>query len=505
MRFDHSLLCCICAVCMIAWTAGVALAAGPTRPEGQPGAAEGRYERFRRVVIDVVAEPKFAGQEVVANDGGKTLGAARLALAGEDAAAALILPMPPVGKSYGPLSIEVGGTTLATVTLPDAELARQYALYGKRLRFQQYVFSGEGLPSCDFEDPAGVEDLIGRYQINVRYLSAEGSEVTSATAPGRYGALVEVEGERGGVHRRFVTLYRSPEKINWWRADLKASCTLPAGLGVDPAVAAAQSDLIGGYLKSMVVQGMFHDDRGAVLLAGLHEQTPQQIEDVWQANEDWWFAQRKRLGLIEHRYETALPKGYADHPQTRYPTIIYLHGAGERGVDLSRVRVHGPWEFLAEHPELECIMVAPQCDPESRWQVNDVEDLIDEVFGKYRVDPDRLYLTGLSMGGFGTWAETIAHPERFAAVAPICGGGDPKRVARMKEVPTWVFHGAKDSVVPLSMSQEMVDALKAAGGAVRFTIYPDADHDSWTETYSNPEFYEWLLGQEREEPKQSGH
>lgn len=498
MRLDHFLLFCVCAICLAAWSAESASAAGLTRPEKQPGAAAGRYERFRRVVIDVVADPEFAGEEVVASDGRTSLATARLALAGKDAAAALVLPMPPVGKSYGPLSIRVGRTTLATVTLPDAELARQYALYAKRLRFEQYVVDSERLPNCDFDDPGGVEDLIGRYQISVRYINAEGNEVTSATAPGRYGAIVEVKGDQGPVHRRFVTLYRSPEKTNWWRADLKATFTLPAGLGVDPAVAAAQSDLIGGYLKDKVVQGMFDDDRGAALLAGLHEQTPKQTRDVWQANEDWWFAQRKRLGLIEHRYETVLPEGYADHSERRYAVIIFLHGAGERGVDLSWVRVHGPWKSLAQHPELECILVAPQCDPESWWQANDIDDLVDEVLAKYRVDPDRVYLTGLSMGGFGTWAETTAHPERFAAVAPICGGGDPKQVARMKQVPTWVFHGAKDSVVPLSMSQEMVDALKAAGGTVRFTIYPDADHDSWTETYSNPEFYEWLLGQRRE-------
>jgi predicted esterase len=497
MRLDHSLLFCIFSVSLVALSAGLASAAGLTRPAKQLGAATGRYERFRRVVIDVVADPRFAGQDVVAKDGGKTLGAARLALAGKDAAAALVLPMPPLGTSYGPLSIKVGRTTLATVSLPNAELARQYELYGKRLRFRQYILDSERLPDCEFDDPAGVEDLIGRYQISVRYVNAEGKEVTSATAPGRYGAIVEVKGEQGRVHRRFVTLYRSPERINWWRADLKATCTLPAGLGIDPAVAAAQPDSIGGYLKDKVVQGMFEDDRGAALLAGLHEQTPQQIEDVWQANEDWWFAQRKRLGLVEHRYETVLPKGYADHPDRRYPIIIFLHGAGERGLDLSWVRVHGPWKFLEQHPELECILVAPQCDPQGWWQTNDVDDLVDEVLAKYRVDPDRVYLTGLSMGGFGAWAETIAHPERFAAVAPICAGGNPEQVARMKQVPTWVFHGAKDSVVPLSMGQEMVDALKAAGGTVRFTIYPDADHDSWTETYSDPEFYEWLLGQRR--------
>jgi predicted peptidase len=246
-----------------------------------------------------------------------------------------------------------------------------------------------------------------------------------------------------------------------------------------------------------VTRGFFDDDGGAALLAGLAEQSPDKSFDVWQRNDDWWFAQRKQRSLIEHRYETVLPAGYMADTRNRYPLLVFLHGAGERGVDLSRVRVHGPWAFLADHHEYECILVAPQCDPDSWWNPNQVNDLIDELVAKYRVDEKRIYLTGLSMGGFGTWSETITHPERFAAVAPICGGGDPQQVARMKDVPTWVFHGAKDTVVPMSMSQEMVDALKAAGGNVKLTIYPEADHNSWSETYNNPAFYEWMFAQRR--------
>ena len=101
------------------------------------------------------------------------------------------------------------------------------------------------------------------------------------------------------------------------------------------------------------------------------------------------------------------------------------------------------------------------------------------------------------MGGFGTWALAAAHPERFAAIAPICGGGDPKQAERLKDLPIWVFHGAKDPTVPLARSEEMVKALKEAGGEPKFTVYPDAGHDSWTETYDNPELYEWFLAHKR--------
>jgi predicted peptidase len=119
------------------------------------------------------------------------------------------------------------------------------------------------------------------------------------------------------------------------------------------------------------------------------------------------------------------------------------------------------------------------------------------VIAQYAVDEERVYVTGLSMGGFGTWSLAQAHPERFAAIAPICGGGNPELAGNLRHVPVWAFHGAKDNVVPLSASQEMVDALKAIGADVKFTIYPEAYHDAWTETYENPQLYEWLLQHKR--------
>ncbi|MGB9597984.1 MAG: prolyl oligopeptidase family serine peptidase, partial [Candidatus Poribacteria bacterium] len=123
--------------------------------------------------------------------------------------------------------------------------------------------------------------------------------------------------------------------------------------------------------------------------------------------------------------------------------------------------------------------------------------LLNDIIRKYSVDKNRIYLTGLSMGGFATWSFAIAHPERFAAIVPICGGGDPEKVSAIKDIPVWVFHGAKDNVVKLEQSERMVNALKQVGGNVKFTVYPDAEHDSWTATYDNPELYEWLLQQSK--------
>ncbi len=110
------------------------------------------------------------------------------------------------------------------------------------------------------------------------------------------------------------------------------------------------------------------------------------------------------------------------------------------------------------------------------------------------MDTERIYLTGLSMGGYGTWALAAKYPERFAAIVPICGGGKRFMARSLKDIPVWAFHGAKDNVVPLKESVKMVNAVKALGGNARLTVYPDAGHDSWTETYRNKELYSWFLG-----------
>jgi predicted peptidase len=130
-------------------------------------------------------------------------------------------------------------------------------------------------------------------------------------------------------------------------------------------------------------------------------------------------------------------------------------------------------------------------------QIAALSALLDNLAARYRVDQDRVYVTGLSMGGFGAWQLAVDYPARFAAIAPVCGKGEPAKAQLIKDLPIWVFHGAKDPVVPVSNSQDMVDALKKCGSDVKLTIYPEALHDSWTETYNNPELYNWFLQHKR--------
>lgn len=194
-------------------------------------------------------------------------------------------------------------------------------------------------------------------------------------------------------------------------------------------------------------------------------------------------------------YLLYLPPDYDTRAQ--WPLLLFLHGSGERGNDLERVKKHGPPKRIAQGHHFPFIVVSPQVPENQRWSSERLALVLDEVQRRYNVDPDRVYVTGLSMGGYGTWDLAMDFPDRFAAIAPICGGGDTWRACSIRHVPTWVFHGAKDEVVPVERSEELIAVLQGCNGDVRSTIYLEAGHDAWTETYDNPELYEWLLAQRR--------
>lgn len=209
---------------------------------------------------------------------------------------------------------------------------------------------------------------------------------------------------------------------------------------------------------------------------------------------------------FEIKYLLFLPRGYEAKAPKRWPLILFLHGAGERGSDVWKVAVHGPPKYVTMHPDFPFIVVSPQCREGQIWSNDACLALVDEVTRQYAVDTSRIYVTGLSMGGYGTWDLGLAYPERFAAIVPICGGGEiialllssGEKSRALKTLGVWAFHGGKDPTVPLAESQRMVDLCKKAGlQDVKLTVYPEAGHDSWTETYNNPELYEWLLKHQR--------
>lgn len=199
----------------------------------------------------------------------------------------------------------------------------------------------------------------------------------------------------------------------------------------------------------------------------------------------------------EFRYLLYLPDEYKAQPAAPRPLTLFLHGAGERGDDLAAITRHGLPREIEAGRDLPSIVASPQCLADSGWHILSLVALLDHLEASYPIDPARVYLTGLSMGGFGSWALAMEQPHRFAALAPICGGGDPAHVCALAHLPIWAFHGALDATVPLARSTALVNTLYDCGGNPRFTVYPDAGHDSWTQTYRNPHLYEWLFAQRR--------
>lgn len=200
-----------------------------------------------------------------------------------------------------------------------------------------------------------------------------------------------------------------------------------------------------------------------------------------------------------YKYLISLPDGYESSPDKKWPLLMFLHGAGERGDNLELLKKHGPPKLIAAGKKFEAIVVCPQVQVDNVWDEHGVKALADDLVRQYRVDTGRLYLTGISMGGFGTWATALAYPDTWAAISPICGGSGvgfllSKRIAK---VPCWIFHGDKDAAVPVEYSIKMHQSLQKAGSEAKFTIYPGVGHDSWTRTYDNPEFWEWMFAQKK--------
>ncbi|MGJ8696612.1 MAG: prolyl oligopeptidase family serine peptidase [Verrucomicrobiaceae bacterium] len=202
-------------------------------------------------------------------------------------------------------------------------------------------------------------------------------------------------------------------------------------------------------------------------------------------------------------YLQYLPKDFSpDDKDKKWPLILFLHGRGESNGPLSVVKKWGPPRIVETGKDLPYIIISPQCPKESWWSNDDQQALLDKLLAHVRkqfpIDDSRIYLTGLSMGGFGSWELAARHPDTFAAVVPICGGGDPKKAPKLVNTPIWVWHGDADTAVPIAKSIEMVDAVKKAGGKkITFTTLEGVGHDSWSTAYADPRLWQWLTEQTR--------
>jgi len=209
-------------------------------------------------------------------------------------------------------------------------------------------------------------------------------------------------------------------------------------------------------------------------------------------------AQQEAKSMAQYKnYLLFVPDTLPDSGQ--YPLMLFLHGSGERGSNINLVKKHGPPSFLDTNTDFPFVVVSPQCPSNKTWNTQNLLALLDHIESTLPIDKNKIYVTGLSLGGYGTWDLAQAAPERFAAIAPICGGGNLENIYKMRNVPTWVFHGAKDNAVPHQESDRLVKQLKEYKSDVKYTLYPNLAHNCWLKTYKNQELYSWLLSKEKKD------
>ncbi len=334
-------------------------------------------------------------------------------------------------------------------------------------------------PAVQWQNPYEVEKLLGRFPLRVRWFNAQGQEVDRPQGIGYYTALSEGLSPDGVVIRRakrFVcgdptslpTPGQGGSRVRAPESDSAESLVKIINDGADDAVSLS-------YVAPTKNHGA-----PVALPSGTHSRLMDR-------------SLRKGQTCL---YWLDLPKGYGE-TERKWPVILFLHGSFAQGRDLSRIGKPLPPPVEDIRKDFPFIVVTPQCPGEyDAWPSDLLADLIDDVVRKYAVDARQVYVTGVSLGGRGSWSFACDYPERVAAVVPVCGTYDhPERISRIKDVPVWAFHGDQDRVVSFADTRKMVEDLKASGGNCRFTVYKGAGHGISGRVYRTKELYEWLLQQ----------
>jgi hypothetical protein len=372
--------------------------------------------------------------------------------------------------------------------------------------FNTSVFSTTDFPKGGFVTGRMVHRYLFPARFTVTFYDAQYNEVATAQKPGRYGAVVRMN-FWGNEVIRYITLYRTPGKIFWGQVPWPMTVQLP-DVGIDPNILRNQEGEIGAVMKSGFVDP--HDNvstKMAVLLAGLSEMQPGDPPADYHTNVlardmDWWYGLRHHIGLAEsYRRIVELPKEYDADPNKKWPLVLYMIGRGEFGTDMNLARQSALCRKVGDGVQtIPAILVAPQPPYDEEWNPRVLGDLLDEMSAKYRIDPDRIYVTG----GYGTWDVAINFPDRIAAILPIRCLSNPIDAPRLKNMPIWVFHDTYQDTpfehVPVSMTTDMIDAIRKAGGHPHMTI-TDGWQDIWEVPYSTDAPLNWLFAQKRGQPE----
>lgn len=462
-------------------------------------------EKLSRLQLKVWAAPDMAGEKVEVRAGP---GAAWTALGKLDPArdgmslASLPLPGSASALPGKKLELRIGSRSLPALDIPDLREARLNALRNCSVVANPSVFGGPALPRVDFLNKDLVETVFGPCAVKVRYFNSAYEEVKTAVSPGRYGALVEIQTADGLRDTRRITLFHTAKPYEPKNAKYGIILALPAEFGLPADLAQTEAQAAHSYLDNQLHAQAKTNLEWAALLAGLSDaaRRPRELHgiDFGRLNFEWWAGLDKALGTLQpYPYLITLPGGYDSDPGKQWPLLVFLHGAGERGADLNLVKKHGPPKLIEAGRSFPFIVVSPQCPLGEGWSALKVNEFVDQIRLKYRVDPKRIVVTGLSMGGGGSLYLAAYYPEKYAAIAPICGNTLSDLAPRLATTPLWAFNGDKDTEALPERIQSLVQAVNRAGGRARLTLYPGVGHASWEQAYNDPELYEWLLQQHK--------
>ncbi|MCL2700789.1 MAG: alpha/beta hydrolase-fold protein [Phycisphaerae bacterium] len=482
--------------------------------------------------LRVVADGSFAGKTATVEIDGKAVGHVEFGQVQSGWTEGLMTwPMSLAGgKSPQSATVVLPGGGRATLALGDMLASRRAQFNALEFTFHPWVFAGENLPQCGFKQPMLADILSGfNYTIKTRYFDADAKPVEKADKPGRYGAVVEITA-LGETKTRFFTLYRVADgnALNWgtWGGtNLRVRFeNMPEGFGVNPKVWTDDPSRIFGSEFKWFLRGSL-DSEGffAAMLSGLSElpedviagQVPLRPSQSSDASHHAYVVKLKQAISDKPVYPYIMikPKTYDTDTAKRWPLLVHLHGAGGRHLPLETLWREGANSQAWIREDSPFIVVSPLCPENEWWQPAAVMSLVDQLIATMRVDPDRVYLTGISMGGFGTWNTAASYSDRFAAIVPLCGGMDPEQAVWLKDMPIWAFHGDADNIVPVEYTRGPINRLREANGKtngetagkadgdtgvphIKYTEMPGVDHFIG-HVYNNREIYDWLLQQRR--------
>jgi predicted esterase len=362
------------------------------------------------------------------------------------------------------------------------------------------VFSGDRFPPVDFAAKDLVQRAFGTYRLTVRYFSADWKEVDRPAADGRYGAWVTIQFQDGSKDSRGTTLYRVGSDYSAAKDPYLVTLRFPKSFLFPPSLAESQTWNLNYFVNDLIQDRRDQSDYEASMLASMHDlaNDPERFRgfELLRINNIWWQELAKLQGwLVPYQKIVTMPPGYESAPDKKWPLIIFLHGSGERGDDLSVLKGKGPAGYVDSGHPLPFIVVSPLCPRHDRWNPDLILNVVTGMEKTYRIDPARIYLTGLSMGGSGTIDTVAAYPGKFAAIASLSGREDPGIAFRIRHEPAWFFHGEDDEANPARNTVELVEALKAEKAPVKFTLIPGEGHGGWDKVYANPALYTWFLDQ----------